>query len=68
MFVPKDRDALMMIAELAKQGDEQAIEFLRQRFSIRVFTHEEVAKVNLLRKQGLTINQAIEQVKEEANG
>lgn len=65
MFVPKDREALVMIADLAKQGDEQAVEFLRQEFSIRVFTHDEVERVNQLREQGLTITQAIEQVKEE---
>jgi uncharacterized protein Smg (DUF494 family) len=65
MFVPKDREALVMIADLAKQGDEQAVEFLRQKFSIRVFTHDEVERVNQLREQGLTITQAIEQVKEE---
>jgi uncharacterized protein Smg (DUF494 family) len=65
MFVPKDREALVMIADLAKQGDEQAVEFLRQKFSIRVFTHDEVERVNHLREQGLTITQAIEQVKEE---
>jgi uncharacterized protein Smg (DUF494 family) len=65
MFVPKDREALVMIADLAKQGDEQAVEFLRQKFSIRVFTHDEVERVNQLREQGLTIAQAIEQVKEE---
>lgn len=68
MFVPKDREALVMIADLAKHGDEQAVEFLRQKFSIRVFTHDEVERVNHLRfVEGKTINQAIEQVKEEWN-
>ena len=68
MFIPKDREILQAIAELAKKGDSEAIEYLQRKYTLRVFTTAEVAQVNALREQGMTTEQAIKRVKEEQNG
>jgi len=66
MFTPKESILMAEVAELAKGSNQEAIDYLRQRFSLRVFTFEEIRRVNHLRfEQGMTINQAIEQVNTE---
>lgn len=66
MFDTKESKVMGELMQLAKEGDPKAQAYLKRTYSLRVFTAQEVERVNQLRfEQGLTINQAIEQAKEE---
>ena len=65
MFESQEHKDLGEIAMLAKSGNKAARQYLKEKFALRIFTQVEVDEVNRLREQGMSINQAIDQVKEE---
>lgn len=65
MFESREHRDLGEIAMLAKSGNNAARQYLKEKYSLRIFTQVEVDKVNELREQGMDINQAIDQVKRE---
>lgn len=67
MFLSKERIAMAELMRLAKEGDSEAISYLARHFSLKVYTPAEIAEVNRLRGEGLTLEQSIQTLKEQAN-
>lgn len=62
----KTNELLKAALDLAKDGNKDAIKALRDAFSLKVFTHKEIERVNALRLEcGLSINEAIKQARKE---
>lgn len=64
-FESKDHKDLGEIFMLAKNGNKTARQFLKERYSLTIFTEREVDMVNAYRDQGMTIEQAINRMREE---
>jgi uncharacterized protein YoaH (UPF0181 family) len=65
MLLPTDKDTLNKILELAKEGQKDAIEYLRREYSLKVFTYKELERINELRVKGLSTHQAIKEVADD---
>jgi hypothetical protein len=65
MFSEKDKETLAEIMGLAREGHADAISFLRDKYALTVFTGEEVKRVNELRSEGKSLEQAIKQMRGE---
>jgi uncharacterized protein YoaH (UPF0181 family) len=65
MFPMKSPEALKMIVEMAKEGDKEAQRYLRHYYSLRVYTHEEVERINQGIAEGVPHGQAIKQLNGE---
>jgi len=65
MFESREHKDLGEIAMLAKNGNTAARQYLKEKFSLRIFTQAEVDEVNRLRESGMTTEQAINQLKRE---
>lgn len=65
MAYVKTDGALKAILELAKEGDIEATAYLMERHHLKVFTNEEIQRVNDLIDSGIEQTEAINQIDQE---
>lgn len=66
MFETREQIKLGGVMALARQGNSEAQKYLKEKFSLKIYTEAEINRVNQLRfENGLTIQQAIQQLKLE---
>lgn len=56
--------AILYIFQLAKEGDKEAIRYLQDVYHLKVYTFEEIDRINTFIREGLSIERAIKQAKE----
>lgn len=59
------RKLLKGIFDMAKAGVPEAVDFLHKAYHLRVFTQEEIDLINQKLIEGLTLEEAINQVRKE---
>lgn len=61
----KDPETRRHVFNLARSGNQDALDYLQAAYSMKVFTQVELDRINKMVEAGMTINQAITQLREE---
>lgn len=65
-FPQKVDEELMVMLYLAREGNEQAQQYLFEKHHLQIYTNQEVGEINkLILERGLTTEQAIKQLGKE---
>lgn len=53
------KESIASVAAMAKEGNQEAIEFLRKHFSLRIYSVQEITTINKYREEGLSLDESI---------
>jgi len=65
MYETKQQIAIGGIMLLAKEGNTEAQKYLLEQFSLKIYSKQAIQRINQLRDEGLTTEQAIKQLRQE---